>query len=110
MTKPTRVPGDDVSLAVTLKKNGATFNISSGASVTASVVTTDHQTVLIAETAQSDGTSGADWANSLVIVEFTEALTEVVTDAGSANLEVQVDDGGKLTWFGDIEIKIGTIT
>ena len=74
------------------------------------MTSTDKATTIIAEVTQSNAAVGADWANSLVVVEFTEGNTAVSdTFIGDALLEIQVDDSGKRTWFVPIEITKGTI-
>ena len=109
MADPMIVTGDDVSLSVTLKKGGATFSIDVGATVQASLVSLDHQTVYAGPIAQSNVTPGADWANSLVVVELASATTSPITYQGKALLEIQVDDSGKTTFFASVIIVLGTI-
>lgn len=108
MTIPTIITGDDVSLAVTLKKNGATFNMS-GATVKAALVASDHSVAYTEAVAQSSGTSGANWAASLVVVVLSAAATALLDYQGNALLEIQVDDGTKTTWFVAVEIRRGNI-
>ena len=103
------VTGDDVALPVTLKKDGATFTIDVGATVQASIVLADRSATLIAAVTCSNAATGADWANSLVIVEFSSAETGAVTDYVPALVEIQVDDSGKLTWFVGVVIEKGSI-
>lgn len=105
------VTGDDVDIPVTLTKGSAkaTFTIDPGATVKAALVSLDRQTVLIPAVTCLVSAPGADWANSLVIVPFTSAETLAVTDYAPAYLEIQVDDGGKLTWFDRIDIIKGSI-
>lgn len=109
MSNITLVKGDDVSLSVTLKKNNATFIIPVTATVEASIVKSDHETVLLAPIEQSESAPGADWANSLVIVAFTSAQTSTIAQTGEVLLEIQVDDNGKTTFFAVINIVSGTI-
>jgi len=104
------VTGDDITLVTTLTKNKLTFIIDTLAVVKASVITKDKTTILISETAVLEAATGSDWANSLIIVEFISAQTTLITQYGGALLEIQVDDGGKTTWFVSIEIEQGTIT
>lgn len=106
---PVITTGDNISLQVTLKKDGSTFNIDSGATVQASIIDKTHKTVLAGPITQSNATAGADWANSLVIVEFSPTDTSSITYQGEARLEIQVDDSGKTTFFADISILLGTI-
>lgn len=103
------VTGDDVALPVTLSKDGAVFNIPGAATVKALLISKDRVNILIPEVTCLNNATGADWPNSLVIVPFTSAETEAVTDFDSALLEIQVDDGGKLTWFASLEVIKGTI-
>jgi len=105
----TLVPGDDTSFPVELEKDHAAFLINGSATILAAVTTKNKNKVLIPATAVVEAAPGSDWANSLVVVEFTEAQTELVTHFGSALLEIQVDDGGKTTWFAPITIIKGTI-
>lgn len=109
MADPTIVTGDDSSLSVTLRKGGVTFNIDTGATVQASLVSLDHQTVYAGPITQSNATPGADWANSLVVVEFASTDTDSITYQGKALMEIQVDDSGKTTFFASVMIVLGTI-
>ena len=103
------VTGDDVVIEHTLLKNGATFSIDSAADVKASLTTRDKSTIIVAPVTVLEATSGSDWANSKIIVLFSESDTTSVTNFGPVLLEVQVDDGGKLTWFSKLELVQGTI-
>jgi hypothetical protein len=109
MSEITIVTGDDVAISSTLKRNGSTFLISPTATVSASLIKTDHSTILLGPVDQVSTASGADWSNSLVIVEFTSAQTGAITYTGEALLEVQVNDSGKTTFFAVISIIAGTI-
>ena len=103
------VTGDDVALPVTLKKDNSTFSIDAGATVQAALVSLDRSTVLAGPVTCSNVATGADWVNSLVIVEINSTLTGAITSYGGALLEIQVDDNGKLTWFVSVDIEKGTI-
>lgn len=109
MSTPRIVTGDNVSLQVTLKRDNQTFTIAPGATVEASIVDLEHKEVYVAAVAQSNTAPGADWANSLVIVEFAPADTADVTYQGEATLEIQVDDSGKTTFFAGVVLISGTI-
>lgn len=102
--------GGDVALPVTLKKDGATFIISPSATVKAAVVSMDREATLISESLLSISAAGADWPNSLVIAEFPSALSAAAVEIGDALLEIQVDDGGKQTWFVPVFIVRGSIS
>lgn len=105
---PVLVTGDDISLPVTLKKNGATFSIDAGATVIGRLVTRDRKNPLTIEVTQSNA-APADWGNSLVMVVFTSTHTKDIEEQGPALLEIQVDDSGKRTWFVSIVIARGNI-
>jgi hypothetical protein len=105
----TIVTGDDVILHYTLKKNNATFAIGDDATVKAALVSTDHKTVLAGPVTCSALAPGAIWSVALVIITFPSVATAGITAQGPALLEIQVDDGGKLTWFTDVNIAIGNI-
>lgn len=103
------ITGDDVLLCVTLKKSGATFVIDPGATVKASLISMDHRTVLVGPVTQSNAAVGADWSNSVVVIEMGSALTAGLNYSGEIKLEIQVDDDIKLTWFFTINLLQGTI-
>ena len=108
-TMPVIVTGDDVTLAATLKKNGQTFSIDTAAEVKAMIVSGDHRQALTAAVDQDHTTTGADWANSLIMVSLPSSETGKITIDGRAVLEIQVNDGGKKTWFGLVTIERGQI-
>lgn len=105
---PVLVTGDDISLPVTLKKNGATFAIDSGATVVGQLVSRDRKKTYTEEVSQSNA-APADWTNSLVDITFLSVHTADITEQGPALLEIQVDDGGKRTWFVAVNIVRGNI-
>lgn len=102
------VTGDDVQVYATLKKDDQTFEISGDATVTAMLVSLDRDTQLTSGVAQSAATAGADWDNSVVAITFTSAQTSGIAP-GRGWLELQVNDGGKTTWFLDVDITKGNI-
>jgi len=111
MTTPIIVIADDTELFVTLTKDDVTFTIAVDDTVKAALVSTNHTTELMAEVDQFHYTNGADWANSLVGVVFTEAQTSVITETGKALLEIQVTQNGiKTTWFSVVKIIQGHIS
>jgi len=103
------IAGDDSDYTAQLYKDNATFTIDPGATVNARLISTDRQTTYTDVLTCSSGASGADWANSLVVVSIAEADTSAITYSGLAVLEIQVDDGGKITFFGSVVIALGTI-
>jgi hypothetical protein len=113
MATPKLVTGDDVAISVTLKKNNATFTIDPTATVTAALVDTQHTSTYMLPVAQSAAAPGADWANSLVVVEFAGTDTQSIDFQGGALLEIQIDDTvntpGKTTFFAKVSIVSGLL-
>ena len=105
---PVLTTGDNINWSVTLYKDKQTFTIPGTATVKARIISADHQTAYTDAITQTE-IPAADWANSLVAVLMTDVVTSAITHRGRAVLEVEVDDNGKSTWFGDIQIKTGTI-
>jgi len=111
MTTPTLVTGDDISFPTVLRKKvtGATvyttFVIDPSAIIIARLVSTDRESTYTAEITQVTAESGSDLPNSLIIIAFTSAETIDILHQGGALLEIQVDEGGKRTWFTPIRIK-----
>lgn len=106
------ITGDDFSSPQTLRKDGQTFSIDSGATVKVRVVTTDHCDALSEEVVLDNGDVGSDWDNSVVMVNIPSAITsqiEIIGGSMPAIIETQVDDGGKLSWFSNINIIKGHI-
>lgn len=103
------VAGDDMVLAVTLKKDNAVFAIASGATVKAALVSQDRKRLLCGPVTCSNAASGADWPHSLVMVLFPSNVTTLITEYKPAWLEIEVNDNGKLTWFTDVKIVKGLI-
>lgn len=104
------VTGDDVSLPTELKKDGKTFSIDAGATIKAALISADRESTHIATVTVDKLAAGTDLANSLVIVEFPSESTGLIAAYQPALVEVQVDDGGKITWFADVDIEKGTIS
>lgn len=105
------ITGDDIAIPVTLKINGQTFTIPPTATVEAQLVLPDHTGTWpgALKAVQSESAPGADWANSLVMVEFAGADTVAIADQGKALIEIQVDDNGKRTWFVTVKVVLGQI-
>ena len=100
------VTGDDVARPVQLTKDGASFVIDPGATVRAAIVDEAHKKVLMAAVTLDEGATGAVWATSLLVVEMTAAET----DMGTLHLAAwTVDDGGKETFFENIQVIPGLI-
>lgn len=110
MASPKIVTGDDVSIPVVLKKNGATFVISGDAVVFVRLVSNDHYQTYSESVSQSLGNVGNNLSASSLMVELPSATTEVLTYYGAAQLEIQVADPKKQTWFVPVEVVKGNIT
>ena len=104
------VVGDDASFALTLLKDGTTFSIDPGASVQAALVSYDHSRLLMSGVSQSYIDPLSDWDNSIVNVRLEADDTAAITETGSAFVELQVNDGGKLSWFFPVYIFAGHIS
>ena len=103
--------GDYAEIPFRMKKNGATFAISGSATIKAVLTNLDRQTIISPEVIVNLSANGTDLANSLVIVEFTEAESAAITELGEALLEVQVADPDKpKTWTASVLIRQGNIT
>lgn len=103
------VQGDDIVLSVQLKKNNATFAINPAATVRASVVNT-RTDAFTAPVTLADTDPGASWSTSLVTVQIPSA-TSATMALGQSKLEIEVDDGGKTTFFvSDLRVVEGFIT
>ena len=113
MTIPVIVIDDDATLFLTLEKDGATFNIDAGDTVEAALVSTDHETLLMAAVAQTNTSPGADWPNSLIAIKFSAAQTAAIilpSPGNAAKVEVQVTQAGeKESWFSVVKIVQGHI-
>lgn len=102
------VTGDAPNYALTAEKDSATFPIDSGAVIRASILDRS-KNVLAGPVTITEGTPNSDWANSLVIAQFTKLDTENITYFGTGFIELEINDGGPLTWFYKLNIEKGTI-
>ncbi len=89
------VTGDDIQRDVQLTKGNAPFVIDPGATVQAAMVSSVGSVVGPVTVLEADG---GDWTTSLVTVKFPSATSASFT-RGSATLEIEVNDNGRLTWF-----------
>lgn len=109
----TLIGGDDIALSVQLKKDGAVFNIPNTATVKAMLHDDSPANLGAISSAVTciEGAPGADWAQSLVVVEFTSAESTTWKETYRATLEIEVDDNGKTTWrVNNFHIDQGYIT
>jgi hypothetical protein len=96
---PQIVTGYKAKFTVELTVDESSFPISDTATVKANLIKTDRQTVLIAAVTLNKDMAGADWANSVVTVEFPAADTSSIAfEDGEAEMdalvELSVADGG----------------
>ena len=100
--------GDDVAIFVQCKLDGATFVIDPGATVEAVISYGGSPVSTVITCLDSD--TGADWPNSLVVVEMTAAQTATLPVGKLCALEVRVDDSGKTTFCVEpIDIRRGVL-
>ena len=107
------VQGDDENFSVTLSRNGTAANIASDATVKASIVgagrsITHVGPVTLANDAVADDGTAAAWGSGVVVVAF-ESADMADCPAGIYELEIQVDDSGKTSWFQGVRVKKHTI-
>lgn len=102
--------GDHRELPVTLKKDGATFTIDPGATVKGAL--RNSAGLITSEVAILEAETGADWANSLVVVVFDTTETAKLTAGDTVVLEIQVTESAEpLTWhIHGIKVRQGFIT
>jgi hypothetical protein len=103
------VKGDDRVLPLQLYKDEATFAIDVGATVRAAIVNPAHTTLLMAPVTLDNAAVGADWSASLVVMEITSAQSALISETGNAVIEIEVNDGGKSTFFTHIQVVDGLI-
>lgn len=110
------VTGDVNIIGVTLKKktNGvsSTFSIPTGSAVKVQLVSKDRRIVYMsAAVDQSSDTSGADWANSLVIIKLPTDSTKNIIYQGDAWLQIQVTINSEpKSWFLPVAVIKGNIS
>lgn len=107
------VTGDPVNRKVDLTKvtdaGEVSFAIATGAAVKAAVVAIDHSAKYTADSTLDPSATGADWANSRVVVDIDKTETETITVFGEAYVEIQVADTDEQTWYVPAEIIQGQI-
>ena len=109
--------GDDFTNSATLYTGStpAAYDVSTATSVKA-IITNRLGTQAYTDTVTlSSGATGADWANGVIVYNFTAAVTAAissyVTVPEIATLETQVElsDGTKFSWFADVHIRPGNV-
>ena len=123
MNKTSITTGDDAPIIHKLKKTNISgtvepFLIPNTATVVCRLITLEHK-ILSEQVEQSSDAAGADWTNSAVAAVFPSNITSPIGQRTDlpwkdgkilAKIETQVDDSGKLTWYGNVEIIKGTIS
>lgn len=121
--KPQITTGDDAILLQELTKydkvtdSQVTFNIPNSATVKSRIISSDHSETYSSEVTQSENTTGADWANSLIAVVLSSDVTSEILNKevcwkngkASAKIETQIDDNGKTTFFSTVTMIKGSI-
>jgi hypothetical protein len=104
------ITGDDINQLVQLTRNGVDFAILNSDQVQCAIVSFDRKTILVTAVVQDDTATGANWGESIIACEFTNALTNQITKTGQAWLEIQVTQASKITtWFVMVNIIQGNI-
>lgn len=110
------ITGDSRPYVANLTINGDPFEIPTGNTVMASLISLDKKKVFIPPTEVASNAHGSDWATSKIVFKFTREQTAAlaVPDKTKALVEVQVElpDGAGTsdwTWWLPITILKGTI-
>lgn len=90
--------GDSISLPVSLQKDGQNFTISDTAVVRFALVSDSLRSLLTPVQTVLPNATGNNWANSLVVCELPQALTENLMSQ-PVSLEVEVADGAQKSTF-----------
>ena len=97
MTKILATNYDFLETFTITDQDGNVVNVS-GATIEAGLTSPNGADVYISGTAQSDGTTGADWPNGVVAVNFPMASTDLEL-YGTGRLEISVTNGGLKTFY-----------
>lgn len=105
----TLVTGDDNAPQIACIKNGKPLVISMGAIVRAQFNSAESG-ISVGPVTCNSGWPGANWPAGVVTVEFPALLSETLP-LGSGEIEIEINDGGKLqTYFArHIEVKEGKL-
>jgi len=109
------VLGDDSKSPTTLTKgegrNEATFVISTEAVIKAAIIDPGKTKILAGPVTVDLTAAGTDLANSLIILEFTKAETEVIAQEyeGDTLVEIQIDDPDRDTCWAEVTLVRGLI-
>ena len=103
------VTGDDKSLPLVLSVDGVVEPINQVAVIKVAIIDEGHTQKWLNEVTVDTSAAGSDLDNGLIVVAWTEAETGAISSLGRALLEIQVDDGGKDTYFAEVTIINGLI-
>lgn len=104
------ITGDDIEIITTLMIDGATFSISGAAIIKAAIIDKNNTALLVRPVLVLEASLGSNWATSLIVIKIPGKATSGIPLTTLAQLEVQVDDGGKKrSWISDIKITKGLI-
>lgn len=105
--------GDDWSISVSIMQDCIAKDVSGASEIKALVSdgNAKNPKIVIPEVICSAAADGADWANGLVVAEFTAAMTQDLTTQ-TAYLEIQITENSKKTTppRAQFDIKKGLIT
>lgn len=106
--------GDDFDNSATLYAQGAAYNVSTATAIKATITNADGTVKYCSDVTLDSGAAGADWANGVIVYNFTAAITAEIADyvraPEIARLETQVEiNGSKYTWAAPINIQMGNI-
>ena len=101
--------GDNWLIPINLKKENSSF-IATGKTVQSRLIYLKGNTevVLIDSKTLSDSATGADWANGLVVAEYTSGETNALTKFNNIFIEIKVTDGAQVDIWPLREIMVET--
>jgi len=111
MQLPKIVTGDDAVISVTIYTGDEVESIPGTATIMAALVDVCHENKLHTNDVEQFSTAdGADWTNGVVVIEIPSAETSTVTHQGSALVEIQITEAGKVrTRFAEVDIVTGLV-
>lgn len=104
------VIGDPTDIPIRLLENGAFFDMSTATSVRAALVDRFNENIIIPAITLISTDPGNDWANSLILVNFTDVQTALITEQTTYYLEIEVVDTDTFTVFVPVRARRGLIS
>ena len=103
--------GEASSISLRLLKDGQRFDMSTASSVQIALVDQGHNNIILDPITITSGQTGNDWANSLIVIDFTAVQTGAINQQTTYLFEIQViDQGITNTWFVPVRAIRGLIT